>query len=65
MFNFLHPRPVVDGRPVVVQMVRQKTVTRQDTRTLIVATKTTGTSGSPSAAWLTSAETLPAPGSPR
>ena len=46
MFNFLHPRPVVDGRPVVVQMVQQKTVTRQETRTLIVATTTSGASSS-------------------
>lgn len=49
MFNFLHPRPVVDGRPVVVQMVQmvqQKNVTRQDTCTLIVATTTSGASSS-------------------
>jgi hypothetical protein len=37
MFNFLHPRPVVDGRAVAVQVVQQKASTRQETRTLIVA----------------------------
>ncbi|MCC2956261.1 hypothetical protein LK542_11605 [Massilia sp. IC2-477] len=38
MFNFLHPRPVVDGRAVAVKIVQQKGADRHDTRTLIVAT---------------------------
>lgn len=29
MFNFRHPRPVVDGRAVAVQIVQQKAVKRQ------------------------------------
>ncbi|MGI4718395.1 MAG: hypothetical protein ACRYGO_12805 [Janthinobacterium lividum] len=39
MFNFLHPRPVVDGRAVAVQIVQQKVSARQETRTLIVTTE--------------------------
>lgn len=29
MFNFRHPRPVVDGRAVAAQIVQQKSVKRQ------------------------------------
>jgi hypothetical protein len=42
MFNFLHPRPVVDGRAVAVQIVQQKASAQLDTRTLIVTAKGTG-----------------------
>lgn len=38
MFNFLHPRPVVDGRAVAVQIVQQKVAAQPETRTLIVTT---------------------------
>ncbi len=41
MFNFLYPRPVVDGRAVAVQIAEQKASARQNTRTLIVTTKST------------------------
>lgn len=46
MFNFLHPRPVVDGRAVVVQIVQQKASSQQDTRTLVVTTKSAGSTKS-------------------
>lgn len=36
MFNFFHPRPVVDGRAVAVKVVQQKTTQRHETRTLVV-----------------------------
>jgi hypothetical protein len=38
MFNFIHPRPVVDGRALVVKIVQQTASARQDTRTLVVGT---------------------------
>ena len=37
MFNFLHPRPAVDGRAVAVHIVQQKASSQQDERMLIVA----------------------------
>lgn len=39
MFNFLHPRPVVDGRAVAVQIVQQKVAAQPETRTLIVTSE--------------------------
>ena len=36
MFNFFHPRPVVDGRAVAVKIVQQKASAQLDTRTLTV-----------------------------
>lgn len=36
MFNFFHPRPVVDGRAVAVKIVKQTASARQDTHTLVV-----------------------------
>jgi hypothetical protein len=39
MFNFLHPRPVVNGRAVAVQVVQQKKSSQMDTQTLIVTAK--------------------------
>ena len=47
MFNFLHPRPVVDGRAVAVQIAEQKTSDRQDTRTLIVLTRSVASTKQP------------------
>ena len=41
MFNFFHPRPVIDGRAVAVKVVQQKASTQQDTRTLVVASRQT------------------------
>jgi len=35
MFFFRHPKPVVDGRAVAVQVVQQKT-TREVSRTLLI-----------------------------
>jgi len=46
MFNFLHLRPVVDGRAVAVQIVQQKKSSQMDTRTLIVTTKSPGSTKS-------------------
>ena len=46
MFNFLHPRPVVDGRAVAMQIVQQKTSAQQDTRMLIVTTESDGSTKS-------------------
>jgi hypothetical protein len=39
MFNFFHPRPVVDGRAVAVKVVQQTGAARQETSTLIVAAR--------------------------
>lgn len=41
MFNFFHPRPVVDGRAVAVKVVKQTAAARQDTHTLVVPARTT------------------------
>jgi len=40
MFNFFHPRPVVDGRAVAVKVVKQTASARQDTHTLVVPART-------------------------
>lgn len=48
MFNFLHPRPLLDGRPTVVQIVQQKARARQDTRLLIVSGIDAATGTAPS-----------------
>lgn len=45
MFNFFHPKPVVDGRAVEVMIVHNKASALQDTRTLIVATRNTAPTG--------------------
>lgn len=47
MFNFLHPRPVVDGRAVAVKIVQQKASAQQDARTLILVGKSAGLTESP------------------
>ncbi len=36
MFFFRHPKPVVDGRAVAVQVVQQKAVRTQATNVLVV-----------------------------
>lgn len=39
MFNFRHPKPVVDGRAVAVQVVQQKQAVKPQTGVLIVDSK--------------------------
>lgn len=41
MFSFFHPKPVTDGRAVAVKVVQQQASARQDTRTLVVTTRST------------------------
>lgn len=48
MFNFLHPRPLLDGRPVVVQIVQQKAIATQDSGLLIVNRSDAAASAAPS-----------------
>lgn len=36
MFNFFHPRPVVDNRPVAVKIVRQEVPVAVDGKVLVV-----------------------------
>lgn len=43
MFNFSHPRPVVDGRAVAVKIVQQKASAQQDMQTLIVGNRDVAT----------------------
>ncbi|MCC2963649.1 hypothetical protein LK540_24735 [Massilia sp. IC2-278] len=39
MFNFRHPRPVVDGRAVAVQVVQQKQASKPQTGVLVIDKK--------------------------
>lgn len=39
MFNFRHPKPVVDGRAVAVQVVQQKQAAKPQATVLVVDTK--------------------------
>lgn len=39
MFSFFHPKPVTDGRAVAVKVVQHQASARQDTRTLVVTTR--------------------------
>jgi len=39
MFNFRHPRPVVDGRAVAVQVVQQKQASKPQTGVLVIDEK--------------------------
>ena len=39
MFNFRHPRPVVDGRAVAVQVVQQKQAAKPQATVLVVDTR--------------------------
>lgn len=39
MFSFFHPKPVVDGRAVAVQVVQQQQSAYRETRTLVVTTR--------------------------
>lgn len=52
MFNFFHPRPVVDGRAVAVKIVQQQASAQQDTLTLIVSDQETSAPEAPAAAKL-------------
>jgi len=45
MFNFFHPKPVVDGRAVAVMVVQQKASALQDNRTLVVTIRNAAPSG--------------------
>ena len=36
MFNFRHPKPVIDGRAVAVQVVQQKQAAKPQTGVLVV-----------------------------
>ena len=45
MFNFFHPKPVVDGRAVTVMVVQQKASALQDNRTLAVTIRNAAASG--------------------
>lgn len=62
MFNFLHPRPLLDGRPVVVQIVQQKAVPRQATRLLIMHGNPDAPGTAPSAGEAAGNPGLPAAG---
>jgi len=39
VFNFRHPKPVVDGRAVAVQVVQQKQAAKPQATVLVVDTK--------------------------
>ena len=39
MFNFRHPRPVVDGRAVAVQVVQQNQAAKPQATVLVVDTR--------------------------
>jgi len=39
MFNFRHPKPVIDGRAVAVQVVQQKQAITPQTGVLVVDSK--------------------------
>ncbi|WP_305823020.1 hypothetical protein [Massilia brevitalea] len=39
MFNFRHPKPVVDGRAVAVHVVQQKQAAKPQATVLVVDTK--------------------------
>jgi hypothetical protein len=45
MFNFFHPKPVVDGRAVAVMVVQQKASALQDNRTLVVTIRNAAPTG--------------------
>lgn len=45
MFNFFHPKPVVDGRAVAVMVVQQKASALQDNRTLVVTIRNAAPNG--------------------
>jgi len=40
MFYFRHPRPVVDGRAVAVQIVQQKEAAKPQAQVLVAASRT-------------------------
>lgn len=42
MFNFFHPKSVVESRAVAVMVVQQEASTLQDTRALIVTARNAG-----------------------